>query len=551
MWLKHPGFLATVRQNWTQPLEGYGMFLLGQKLKRLRKELGIWNKNVFGNIFSKTLAAEEAMHQIEICLEESDTEDARTQWDVQGILLVEENAIGVEACNFFRDLLAAPAGTDEAAMQVLFDNIPTLLPNPDNDYLVRELINDEVKQAIFSLMAKVQQGPMASLGLSLCIVGILLGTMFVKQRRNSFIPLVISPEKSAFVRGREISDNILIAQDLVNGIDRRARGHNIIFKLDMMKAFDRVSWDYLSRLLLRFGFNPRFVALVINNLHSSWFSVLINGKPHGFFLADHGLKQGDPLSTFLFILVSEALSRGLRTLFSLGKLQAYAQPRGTLPISHLAFADDVVIFTRGDRRKEAIDNQTNGLSAAITTIHVPRFSSLQGSDQKGVHPTLDKQDAAEASELKKQDAFGWGTANLDQTRSLCNFTFAVQEPPKTVLHQLKQLVARFFWGETEGREKCHWRNWNALCLPTEHNSLGFNKLEDVMLAFGCKLWWKLRSGDTLWTRYTLSKNMVEHEHVTLAPVCLSSSRIWKRLTRVRAFMEDHMQTLLYDGSASF
>ena len=67
-------------------------------------------------------------------------------------------------------------------------------------------------------------------------------------------------------------------------------------------------------------------------------------------MGNHGLKQGDPLSTFLFILVSEALSRGLRTLFSLGKLQAYAQPRGTLPISHLAFADDVVIFTRGDRR---------------------------------------------------------------------------------------------------------------------------------------------------------------------------------------------------------
>ncbi|XP_027155431.1 uncharacterized protein LOC113755698 [Coffea eugenioides] len=52
------------------------------------------------------------------------------------------------------------------------------------------------------------------------------------------------------------------------------------------------------------------------------------------------------------------------------------------------------------------------------------------------------------------------------------YTFAVQEPPKTIIHQIRQIMARLFWGEAEGREKWHWKNWNALCHPTVHNGLG-------------------------------------------------------------------------------
>nr|XP_027109338.1 uncharacterized protein LOC113729213 [Coffea arabica] len=72
------------------------------------------------------------------------------------------------------------------------------------------------------------------------------------------------------------------------------------------------------------------------------------------------------------------------------------------------------------------------------------------------------------------------------------YTFAVQEPPKTVLYQIRQIMARLFWGEVEKREKRHWRNWNALCHPTLQNGLGLQRLEDVLYAFGCKLWWRQR-----------------------------------------------------------
>ena len=70
---------------------------------------------------------------------------------------------------------------------------------------------------------------------------------------------------------------------MIASINKKAREHNCIFKLDMMKAFDRVSWWFLRRLFHKFGFDYRFIFLVLNNLSHSWFSVFVNGKPKGFF----------------------------------------------------------------------------------------------------------------------------------------------------------------------------------------------------------------------------------------------------------------------------
>ena len=78
--------------------------------------------------------------------------------------------------------------------------------------------------------------------------------------------------------------------------------------------------------------------------------MLVNGRSRGFFQASHGIKQGNPLSPILFIVASEALSRGLSAQVVDGSITHYALPRGCIRITHLSFADDIVIFTRGDRR---------------------------------------------------------------------------------------------------------------------------------------------------------------------------------------------------------
>ena len=130
------------------------------------------------------------------------------------------------------------------------------------------------------------------------------------------------------------------------------------------------------------------------------------------------------------------------------------------------------------------------------------------------------------------------------------YTFTVLEPPKSILCQLEKIMSSFFWGEVDERDKRHWTKWSNLCKPTQENGLGLCQLDDTAKAFECKLWRKLGSSNTLWSQFMLSK-YASVEHITTAAVKPSSSYNWKRMLRVRDLVENNLQILIRDGSASF
>nr|XP_009793482.1 PREDICTED: uncharacterized protein LOC104240345 [Nicotiana sylvestris] len=90
------------------------------------------------------------------------------------------------------------------------------------------------------------------------------------------------------------------------------------------------------------GFSEHFINMVWNLVSNNWYSVLVNGKSSGFFKSTRGVKQGDPLSPALFILLAEVLSRSLISYLKTGHLWDLERLRG--PLNHLAYADDTIIF---------------------------------------------------------------------------------------------------------------------------------------------------------------------------------------------------------------
>jgi hypothetical protein len=166
------------------------------------------------------------------------------------------------------------------------------------------------------------------------------------NRLRRVVAKIISNPQNAFVNGRQILDSVLLANEC---LDSRIKSGEpgLLCKLDIEKAYDHVNWDFLLYMLRRCGFGERWYSWIAHCISSVRFSVLVNGTPYGFFSSSRGIRQGDPLSPLLFVIVMEAFSklfsisvqRGFLSGFSVG-----SNSNGVINISHLLFADDTLVF---------------------------------------------------------------------------------------------------------------------------------------------------------------------------------------------------------------
>lgn len=117
--------------------------------------------------------------------------------------------------------------------------------------------------------------------------------------------------------------------------------------IDIKKAFDTVSWEFLLELLLKLGFPSTMNSWIQECISTVTFSIALNGKMHGFYKSKRGLRQGDPISPYLFVLAMEYLSRPIKVATANPNFNCHPKCE-KIGLTHLSFADDIVLFPRGD-----------------------------------------------------------------------------------------------------------------------------------------------------------------------------------------------------------
>ncbi|KAA3472179.1 reverse transcriptase [Gossypium australe] len=182
--------------------------------------------------------------------------------------------------------------------------------------------------------------------ISLCNVLYKIIAKVLVNRMSDMLGDCINEPQGAFIPGRLISDNILIAYEILHSLKMKKRGKkgNFALKLDMSKAYDRVEWDFLAGMMNSLGFHNDWIVLIMRCVCSVSYSVSLNGLDSDWFSPSRGLRQGDLLSPYLFLICAKGFATLLEDVKQRMIMEGAPIGRDRLSINHLFFADDCILF---------------------------------------------------------------------------------------------------------------------------------------------------------------------------------------------------------------
>jgi hypothetical protein len=194
--------------------------------------------------------------------------------------------------------------------------------------------------------------------ISLCNVVYKLIAKYLANRLKPHLPDYIHPSQQAFIDGRRISNNIIIAQEITHSFSLSSwKDKSFMLKMDLAKDFDHVEWNFIVRALARKGLHEHFINLIHACISSPTFSVVINGQPFARFKSDRGIRQGYPLSPYLFVLAINELSIALQDAMCSAALAGIVLGPNCPPIHSLLFADDLLICGKANTQEATIMKQ--------------------------------------------------------------------------------------------------------------------------------------------------------------------------------------------------
>ena len=347
---------------------------------------------------------------------------------------------------------------------------------------------------------------------------------------------IVNEVQSAFVADRQILDGPFILNEVLQWCKLK-RKKSFIFKVDFEKAYDSVRWDYLDDVLRRFGFGEKWCSWIQACLHSSRGSVLVNGSPTEEFIFHKGLKQGDPLSPFIFILIMESLHLSLKRVVDAGMFKGIGL-NDSMYLSHMFYADDAIFMGQWSNRNiETLMfvlkcfQRASGLSINLSksklmgvavkddrveevantigcgTIKAP-FSYL-GSKVGGCMTRIESwkevvdKVASRLSKWKMKTLSIGGRLTLTKAvlGSIPIYYMSLFKVPMKVLQRMESMRCHFFNGVELHSKRAMWVRWNNVLASKEKGGLGVSSLFALNRALLFKWIWRFISHkDSLWTK---------------------------------------------------
>lgn len=420
--------------------------------------------------------------------------------------------------------------------------------------------------------------------ISICNLIYKLISKLILTRLKPFISGCISQAQTAFVPGREISENIVLLREVLHSFSLSDYNNSeFCLKLDLSKAFDRMDWNYLRSILPLYGFPDKLVHWIMACVSSAEFSIVVNGRGDGYFRPNSGLRQGCALSPYLFILGMDLLSRGLNFMTDHGYLSGVKLAPTAPPLTNCLYADDLLLFgvastveaqnmTTMLQMFSAISGQQVGpdkshiwYSKRVTLeerevisaiFQVPSDSLCSKYLGAAISTTKEAYDSIIQKVVSRLQS--WKGRLLSQAgrlvliksvlTSLPLYHMATVSLPTGVIKVITGHIRRFFWGKWDEERYMAYVAWSKITIPMEFGGLGIKDLGAMNDALVMKFLWKFASGsDAQWVSILKAKYLPMSKlwHSKRTYRC---SLFWKCIMRQRETLLTMISWEVGDGS---
>ncbi|GAU44056.1 hypothetical protein TSUD_399540 [Trifolium subterraneum] len=331
---------------------------------------------------------------------------------------------------------------------------------------------------------------------------------------SSYFITLIPKIQSPLSNGRQLVDGVVAVNEIID-LAKKGRKDCLIFKVDFEKAYDSVSWNFLDYMMMRFGFGDKWRGWIKVCVFSGNLYVLVNGCPTEEINIQRGLKQGDPLAPFLFLLVVEGLSGAIRSAEEKNLYTGFKSLKAILRSFELA-SGLRVNFSKSSIM--GVNVSTEFLGVAERFLHC-RVGSIPftylglpigASHRKDAtwQPLLDSLARRLGVWRNKYVSLGGRVVLLNSVlNSIPIFYLSFMKLPIKIWKKIVQIQRNFLWGGPKSARKLAWVSWAKVCKLKSGGGLGVRDLRALNLALVGKWRWRLISGgvglwrDIIFARY--------------------------------------------------
>ncbi|KAL5566188.1 hypothetical protein UlMin_029352 [Ulmus minor] len=398
--------------------------------------------------------------------------------------------------------------------------------------------------------------------ISLCNVLYKIISKMLANRMRKVLDYIISGEQSAFIPGRLISDNAIIGFECLHAIKRRkTKKNHLALKLDMEKAYDRVEWDFIRNVMGKLGFSVGWTNKVMACISSVSYSFQFNGQKFGQLSPSRGLRQGDPLSPYLFLLCGEGLSSLLHQYEQAGRIQGLKCAMKEVLNLYEAASGQVVNLLKSAVCFSPRLPEVEAASMAVL-LGIPRvrchekylgLPCFTGKNKQGIFSSIKDRVWNKLCGWKSKLLSAGGREVLSKAviQAIPSYAMNLFKLPISLINELHRLCAQFWWGGDSEKRRMHWCTWEKLCVHKADGGMGFRDLRLFNRALLAKQAWRIHTSPTSLVSRVLQGLYFHQSSFLEAKVNSSSSFVWRSIVWGRGLFMQGSRRKIGSGEDTF